>query len=469
MHSFLTSMKKTAVYSMVVSSLVFSPITASTNEGDKAKTDSYKADAEYSKARAEEIKENRMLSRCTSAMTEYRSAKDRLRTACKDAGLGSGESCLESATRCAAEVKTDSFDTIGTILNTLGYTAGTSLSQGCPQYSGVDWHDRKRQIKDDLEDAKKELADAAKESAENLKDYNEAQTRAQEKMNEAQKEFKEIQNDLSKEKREQVKENQEMQARAMKEIREMQIQKTKLRGQMIKSQQDMALKLIAMTDASGKRACVKGMNDAKKAYESLATSNNASHISKAKEKKAQLIAIYSDCMDAFLKQRQSLNQTHAQELEELTQQMNNLDSDITGVQDSLNLASTQASQIEQEFTKKEQEASENALKASQLAYQQATNAKTELDQKNAATAQKQAAAQAKIQQANNELMTLGPEPYSKDAMTTPGRNAEEIRAAVLAVEDYDDLASKSCPDWGAGKAAREKRSQALDKKMKARK
>lgn len=382
---------------------------------------------------------------CIEERNKIMEAEKEIGEACKKAGL-SGASCVSNAKSCGETSGTDSFNTLFSLGEALGLPTGnlSNLNSTCPQMSGRDYFEEKSKLEKEIKDTEKELADLNDDKADIEEKYYKEMQDIQKTLTEAQEDFKKKKLEIAKDDRERVADFMKTQNQANEELRRRGAEVLKIRGQLIQSQRDKALRLLAMTEASGKRACMKAVNDAKKAYDSVSASKSASHLSQAKRKRADLLNIYYDCMSAFDQQRIALNESKRSEQEELNNQLNNAQSSMDEIRNSLNLADTQLKEIKELATKEEADALQSVVDLGQRNEQQ-IRAAHEKVQKNLQTiAAKSQSTQMALNRINQSLMTLGPAPLRRNAEDTPGDASSTISAQINIIESIQS--TSKCPD-----------------------
>ncbi|WP_374029406.1 hypothetical protein [Bdellovibrio bacteriovorus] len=383
---------------------------------------------------------------CRQLTDKIDEATRKIGEACRKAGLSGGSNCVAKAKNCAGTSGEDSFNTVDAFATVMGLPAGSlaNVSAACPQMSGRDYFTEKDKIQKEIKDTEKELADLNDDKAQIQDDYNKEMEEIQKTLTEAQENYKKKELEIGEKERERIAEFNASQTQAKEEMRKKATEILRVRGQLIQSQRDKALKLIAMTEASGKRACMKAVTDAKKSYESVSASTSANHIAQAKKKKQELINIYNDCMDAFDQQRVALNESKRQEQDELTKQINDLQTSMDEVQNSLNLAQNQLEEMKQASAKEKNDALQSVIDLGNRLNQRMQAAYTKMQENLKTLAAKSASLQAALNRANQSLMTLGPAPKNKSSDYAPSDASSEIEAQISIIERADRNAPSSC-------------------------
>ncbi len=426
-------------------------------EGEEAK----KAHEEEQRNRRD--RERREL--CRNAENDYKQAETKIAESCRKAGMGSD--CVSKSKSCASASGEESFDSVSAFATVLGMPAGnlSGISTACPQMGGRDYFQEKDKIQKEIKDIEQDLADLNDDKAKIQDDYNKQVQDIQESLTKAQEDYKKKELEIGEKERERIAEFNNSQNQAKEEIRKRSAEVLKLRGQLIQSQRDKALKLIAMTEASGKRACMKAVSEAKKSYDSVSSGTSANHIAQAKQKKAELINIYNDCMSAFDQQRVALNESKRQEQEEINQQISDAQSNMDEIQNSLNLASTQLEEMKQASQKEKSDALQSVIDLGTRSQQQMQAAYTKMQENLKTLAAKSSSLQAALNRANQSLMSLGAAP-KRGSEYSPADASSEISAQVNILESISSNPDLSaCPQL---KSAVEKKVKAYNGKTSGR-
>lgn len=370
---------------------------------------------------------------CRALKSDYDSAAKDLRTACKESGI-SGTSCQTKALECANRLGNEEPDNAALFASAFGFNQSTGKSTECPQVAGKDYFEKKKDAQKDMEDAQKQLADLEEDKAKLQEDFNKELQDIQESVNKAQEELEKQKLQINEDKRKRIASFQDQQNQNKETLRKKNTEVLDIKGKLISSQRDKAMKLVAMTDASGQRACMKEVNKARKDYQSVSSSTSGNHIATAKAKKADLLALYNDCMEIFEQQRTSLNESKRQEQEMLNKQLADVQSEIDELSGSMELASNQLNEMETDAQKEQSQAEEKVMKLMQTSQQKMVSAQETLNKKLQALQMKQQAAQQKLTNAQNDISQMGPIPKSRSATRTPEDAAEEIDTAASAME-----------------------------------
>lgn len=378
---------------------------------------------------------------CERKLESIKESRKKAAEFCRKAGLSSsteGDSfCVQKSLDCGNEVGKESFDSVDAIAAVFGVPADDSkkLADACPIMSGRDYFKEKDAITKEIKETEKELAELNDDKAEIQEKYNETMQDLQEALTKAQEDLKEKNLKMEQEDRDRIAEFHATQNQAKDELRKKGAEILRLRGQVIQSQRDKALKLIAMTDASGKRACMKAVREAKKSYESISGSSSSNHIAQSKQKKQDLINLYNDCMEAFDQQRIALNESKRQEQIELNTQIDSLQSSMDEIQNSLNLANSQLEEMKQASEKRKSDALQSVIDLGTLTQQKMQAAYSKLQENLKTIAAKGTSLQAALNRANASLMTLGPAPKSRNSEYAPSDASADISAEVNNIEE----------------------------------
>jgi DNA repair exonuclease SbcCD ATPase subunit len=365
--------------------------------------------------------------KCNRLRDEFKQANIKLGEACKKAGLSTAD-CINKSKQCAEVASSDSFSTMDAFAMLMTGAPAGSLDGmkggGCPQYSGRDYFTDRKDLEKEMKDTSKDLANLNDEQAKIQEAYNKDIQDFTESFNKAQEKLNETTHQLEQDERDRLAQFMQSQSQAKEDLRKKGADILRLRGQLIQSQRDKALKMIAMTEASGKRACMKAVAESRKNYESLGASTNSNHIQNAKKKKQDLINTYNDCMDAFDQQRMALMESKKQEQEDLTKQINNLQSSVDEIQNSMNLASTQLEEIKQATAKKKNEAVESVMKLGVITQDKMSTAAQKLNTNKQTIAAKIQNHQGELNRANIKLMSMGPVPPKGSEISVASARSE---------------------------------------------
>ena len=442
MNSFSNNTKKTSVKIFVNTFALFSFLNSQMALAINATAPNYTlSDEQYQNMQKQED--------CKKAKDDLARAQEESGKLCSSAGFG--KDCKEKLETCAETSSSESFNTIGAlataagvtstlggVLNQLGQQQQQSNSTGCPQYTADGYRTDKKQYTDNLEKAEEDLAKLTDDRADAEEDFNKEINDLQDELNKAQEDLDKTKLEIADKKRKQLQDFQSTQASAKEELRKKGTEVLQLQGKLITSQRDKALKLIAMTDASGTRACKKAVNDAKKDMTSSTSLNSSNMISKAKANKQALIDTYNDCMDAFQQQRVALLESKKQEQEELNKAIADTNEDMASIQDSLSTAQSQLTEMQNDAATEQSNAEQKLVKIMQNTQNKMTAAKQKLQTKLQTIAQKTQTYTEKINRANNGLAQMGPKPSGKATST-----ASDIAGEFDAVAEKIEIAKKA--------------------------
>ncbi|MFM6929474.1 MAG: hypothetical protein ACKOX6_13480 [Bdellovibrio sp.] len=398
---------------------------------------------------------------CKGLQTQYNDAKKERAKLCKSAGAGND--CESKIEQCNEASSSESFNTlgalataagvnssIGSVLNQVGAQQNQS-SSGCPQFTAQDFWQKKDKYTDDLEKAEEDLAKLTDDRANAEEDFNKEINDLQEDLNKAQEDLDKAKLEIADKKRKQLQDFQSTQSSAKEELRKKGTEIMQLQGKLITSQRDKALKLIAMTDASGNRACKKAVNDAKKELTSSTSLNSSNMISKAKANKQALIDTYNDCMSAFQQQRVALLESKKQEQEEISKAIDDANEDMTSLQDSLSTAQSQLTEMQNDAATEQSNAEQKLVKIMQNTQNKMAAAKQKLQTKIQTITQKTQNYTEKINRLNNQLATLGTAPKS-GATTTASEISGEFSDYTETMNDAVAQAKSSDLSCGWAKS-----------------
>ncbi len=398
---------------------------------------------------------------CQRAQTTVSNAVKDIGSACRKAGLGGVSKCIESSISCGSTMGSDVFSTTAQALaqnssNQNVQLAGAVLGQSeaknsCPQMSGRDYWSEKDKITKDIDSTQKELADLNDDKAKVQDDFNKQIQDLQDDLNKAQEELDKQKLDMKDKKRKQLADFQTSQNQAKEELRKKSSDVLSLRGQLIKSQQDQALQLIAMTDASGKRACMRAVNDAKKAYDAIATNGSGNYIAKARQKKDDLINTYNDCMDSFAQQRNALNKSKKQEQDQINKAITDAQQSSDEISNGLNTAQEQLTEMQNDAQTEEDNATQKVVKLMQTNQNKMLAAQQKMQTNLQTLTTKNQSLTEKLNRLNNSLMTLGAAPKSRSSDYSPEDASSDISSSVdtalTTMDNFNnstDTAKKAC-------------------------
>ena len=425
---------------------------------------------------------------CSSVQSQFNSANNAINKACGNAGISTKttkltskddayydqstsndgiqkQSCQDQVAQCNSNMSTGASgsilsNTAAAYLNATGSAyagiagalANGSSSSSCPQMSGKTYFNRKDSLEKDIDSTQKELADLNDDKAKAQDDYNKQISDMQDDVNKAQEQLDQTKLDIKDKKRKQLTDFQTQQSQMKDQLRQKSADVLSLRGQLIQSQQDQALKLIAMTDASGKRACMKAVNDANKAYGAISGSTS---IAEQKTKKADLIATYNDCMDAFNQQRVALNKSKKQEQDQINQQITNTQQSIDDLNSSLNTASEQLTEMQNDAQTEEDNATQKVVKLMQTTQTKMAAAQQKLQSNLQTIEAKNTSLSQKLNRLNSELSALGPVP-PEDSSESASSIGSEITSNQETINDIlSDPAQADCLSKAAQKRAQD--------------
>ncbi|MDG0815073.1 coiled-coil domain-containing protein [Bdellovibrio svalbardensis] len=392
---------------------------------------------------------------CIDAKKDLSNAKKDLAKTCSEADMGSD--CAEKVDACAEVGGSSAFATAGQYMSAIGNQYGSLVSalgaggKGCPQMAGKTYFNRKDSLNKDIDSTKEDLAKLNDEKATIEDDFNKQIQDLQDELNKAQEELDKQKLEMKERKRKQIADFQASQNQAKEELRKKSTDLLSLRGQLISSQQDQALKLIAMSDASGKRACQKAVNDAKKAYDAIVSSGSGNYIAKAKQKKQDLISTYNDCMDSFQQQRVALNKSKKQEQDQINKAITDTQQSAEELTNSMNTASSQLAEMEQDAKTEEDAATQKVLKLMQTNQTKMLAAQQKMQSNLQTIATKNQSLSEKLNRLNNELAQLGPAP-SEDSTKTVKQVGSEIGGLQENIEEAQASVDQYCGSSASSKS-----------------
>lgn len=441
MYSKSQKTKKTSVHLFITTVLSFgiftSSISAAKDDGDK---DTYPKNRE-----------------CRDYRNDLKTAKNDLAKLCKDAGAGSN--CADKVEACSNEAGSTgninmystaaialggSSTSLGTALGAMGQSS--TAANSCPQYSFQDYFTKKDKYTDDLDKTEEDLAALSDEKAQVQEDFNKEIADLQEDLNKAQQDLQDKKREISEKKRKAQSDFQEVQNKVKDDLRSQASTLLDLQGKLISSQRDKALNLVALTEASAKRACLKAVQDQKaQAQKDGALSGLASGtmIAKSKRLKEDLINTWNDCMTVYDQKRQALLETKKQEEDTIRKQIQDTNESMAQTQDSLDSAQTQLTEITNEATEEQSQAEQNLTKTMQNIQNKMTAAKQKLEQKLQTIATKTTTYTEKINRLNTSISQLGVAPPS-GSTTTISSISEELQAKQSDIDEIEGYVETAC-------------------------
>ncbi|XGC80726.1 hypothetical protein ACES2L_15485 [Bdellovibrio bacteriovorus] len=382
--------------------------------------------------RAERDREER--AQCAAAREKMTQAQNKIGELCRKAGGGGSSDCVRKAKECGSASSSESFDTVAAFGTVLGLPAGsTNVAGACPQWNGRDYFAEKDKIEDDIAETEKELAELNDDKAKIEKEYKKEMNDLQEALSKAQEEYKKRSLEIDEKERERIAEFHASQNQAKEEMRKKGSELLRLRGEMTKSQQNKAKEMLAISEAAGKRECMKNVTAARKNYEALSTSSNANHMAQAKRKKQDLINIYNECMSAFNDARKTLLANTRQAQDQLTKEMNDIQSNVDEIQNGLNLAASQLDEMKQASLKEKSDAVQAVIDLGTRTQTQMEAAYQNMQESLKTLAAKSQSLTAKLNRLNQNLMSLGPVP-KRNAEYAIGEVGSEIDAQIDVLE-----------------------------------
>ncbi|UYL10686.1 hypothetical protein B9G69_008870 [Bdellovibrio sp. SKB1291214] len=452
MYSKSKQTKKTSVHLFITTvSLVFAPLSPSlaiTSGSSQTTTESVTPTTQNPYGYANPWNTGTSsASLCQSLQKEYTDAKKDISKLCRDAGVGSG--CEDKVDSCSSDAggtgSLNLYSTAATALGGSNSSLGTALgamgqssaSNGCPQYSFQDYFNKKDKYTDDLDKTEEDLAALSDEKAQVQEDFNKEIADLQEDLDKAQQDLQDKKREISEKKRKATSDFQEVQNKVKDDLRSQSSTLLDLQGKLISSQRDKALNLVALTEASAKRACLKAVQDQKAQAQKDGALNglaSGTMIAKAKRLKEDLINTWNDCMTVYDQKRQALLETKKQEEDTIRKQIQDTTESMAQTQDSLDAAQTQLTEITNEATTEQSEAETNLTKTMQNIQNKMTAAKQKLEQKLQTIATKTTTYTEKINRLNTQISSLGVAPPS-GATTTASQISGELADAQETLED----------------------------------
>lgn len=393
---------------------------------------------------------------CREYSNDIHAAEEKISTACRKAGMGGGKACVEKAVECDEVTGEESFDTMGSLTKALGGFLGNSAlttalggmqdtNSSCPQMSGRDYFEEKERIEKDLKEAKKDLAELDKERADAKKEYDDAMKDINEELAKAQEEAKERSHEIDEETQKQIAEFQSAQAQAAKDMRSKKTDILTIQQSVISLDRQKATALIELTDFTARSDCKKKMYDAYTAYKrAVSAADSGKHISRAKEKKLELLNVYNKCMDGFAQKRMAINESFRGQREKLEKQLADANADVAAIEDGLKQSQEALDKMKSSGETKKAEALQKVIALGERSQASMQAAYEQLQTKSSGIAKKETALNEEINQLSNQLMTLGPAP-KRGTEYAPAEALSEIEAGMSEIKRISATVKEECP------------------------
>ncbi len=396
---------------------------------------------------------------CQKAEEAVKKFSSELNKKCGEASLK--QECQEEAKSCSQASGEDAYNSIGTFAEAAGFgqysqALNTAFSGDkktengvCAKYSSKDYATEKKDITKDLEKVAEDLADLTRKKAKLQKDFAKEMQDIQKKVDESQEELEKQKLKIKDSKRERIANFQNNQNQQKEQLRQKNMSILDIKGKIITSDRDKAMKLVALTEASGKRTCMNEYNKARANYQKTSSSSTSNFVASSSAKKNDLIAIYTDCMAIFQQQRVALNESKKQEIDTLNAQLANLQSEVDELSGTMELASNQLAEMEQDAAKEQSQAEQKVIKLMQTAQQEMLTAQQDLNSNLQALTQEESNLKSKQNRLNNSLMTMGPAPKS-GAKSTPESIASEAGALADDLSEAEEKLEALYRDKNSG-------------------
>ncbi len=375
---------------------------------------------------------------CNDLRNKYSDDRKQISKLCRDAGVGGNcadkvDSCNDEAGETGGINLYQNLSTVvggdnalGTALGVMGQSNGAG--GGCPQFSFQDYFSKKKEYQEDLDKTEEDLAKLSDDKADIEKDFNQKITDLQEDLNKAQDDFEKTKDQIAKDKLENTQKLQEAQNAAKDSLRTQATTLLDLNGKLITSQRDKALNLIALTEASAKRACTKTISDMKAQWVkdgTLSGFSSGTMIAKAKKLKEDLINTWNDCMSVYDQKKQALLESKNQEEAMLRKQLQDTAESMAQTKDSMDAAAANMAQMNELADKQQTQAQTNLNNTMKAIQTKMTAAQNEMKQRLETLAAKTSNYKEKINRLNTQLSSLGVVP-SSGATTTASQVSGEI-------------------------------------------
>ncbi|HWU42038.1 MAG TPA: hypothetical protein VN132_01330 [Bdellovibrio sp.] len=416
------------------------------------------SDPAAAKIYSDDRKSERLDNACDRAKNTVKDAKKNIQDACRKSGMGDVNACLKNSLDCGQVEEADTYSSSNQLFSRLSQMSSdpnvqmlggvldssqTDMSSdprvksACPKWSGKDYFTERDKVNKDLKSTKDDLTKINDDKAKIQDDFNKDIANLQEDLTKASKEYNKKKLDMSAKARQDAADIMKQQTQLKDELRKVGTQALTLRGQLIQSQQDQALRLIAMSDASGKRACMKAVSDARNAYQGL-SANGTSLISEGNRRKQDLINIFNDCMSTFNQQRNALNLSKKQEQDQINKAITDNDQQLAEMQNALNAVQSQSDAAKADATTEAQQDTtdlqqlQSSISTKMLAAQQKmqTNLQT-LDAKRANSTNE-------LNRLNNSLLELGPVPKTRGDLSGEEASSDISGQVDIILSTWDD-------------------------------
>lgn len=403
--------------------------------------------------------------RCEAARKAVKDARNELSKKCGEASLG--EQCKEEAEACTEAAGEDSYNSVGSFAEAAGFgqysgalnTAfGNNKKQNgvCAKYNSKDYATEKKDIQNDLDKVAEDLAKLTEDKAKMQKDFAKEMQDVQKRVDEAQEELEKQKLKIKDSKRERLSSFQNSQNQQKEQLRQIGMSILDVKGKIISSERDKAMKLVALTEASGKRTCMAEYNKARANYTKTNSSSTSNFVASSSAKKNDLISIYTDCMAIFQQQRVALNESKKQEIDTLNTKLSDLQAQSDELTNTMELAANQLAEIEKDAATEQSQAEQKVMKLMQTSQQEMLTAQQELTSNLQALTQRETTLKTKQNRLNNSLMTMGPVPKS-GAKSTPESIAREAGTLAENLEDAEkELADLGCSKGTSTRSSKSK-------------
>lgn len=412
---------------------------------------------------------------CERKETELKEANNSIKEACSKAGLKSANRCLEAALTCDEDVEDEPVSgrygltqAVATITGqTIPETYGSDGS--CPQYSGQDYADKKKDIDDDIKEINEDLADLTKEQGEIKAQYSKDIQEIKKDINDSQAELEKQKKALSAEQRADLEAKQKEQAQNAETLEQLGMSKMDLENKLTQAQIDQATELIKYSDSAVSVECLKQAQEYKASVKALYKrgTGSGSLVMAGKGINTAAAAKAKACVATFQKARIKIMTAGESQQKLLRAQIESTANKIANLRVQIETATANFATTQTEQTAAQTDAENQVIKKMQLAAEEMQSLATKLQDDGAAIAQKQQNLKQALLRANNRLseLTAGGTPRSgsqqsvAEASATIGSDVETVKSIIEGFGDKcEGLKSAYYKAAGKGPVPREDRN-----------
>lgn len=382
-------------------------------------------------------------------LTSAQSAVKEMKTACAEGSLG--DNCFEKAVTCSVVTKEQTFDTATTLTNAvlqgMGLNQAASLgtpksssTSTCPQYSGQNYQQRKRDLESDIKDIQNQLNDLKKDLAQQQKDTQKEISDIQDDIQKSKKDTDKAKADLDTDQRQQIADFNKNQNDLKNQMRQNNLNMLQLKGKLVDSQRNQSMDLLKLNDSATKAACVKAAQEAYSKFQAAAAATSMSFATRSQQKQ-MVLNQYNDCLKTFDQSRQQTIEKYRQEQQTLSTSIAQAQSELDDMQHSMDLAQSQLTEMQNSNTAQKSKIDQDLIQEMQTAQTKMQAAQSDFQQQQQIATQRQQELNQQLNAKQNELNSLGPVPDS-DATTSSAKASAKIRANEPILEGYINTCCK---------------------------